>query len=61
MDLTLESKNSITLTQENRITSPSIEEMDVEFEDVDESFESQGTVFNLESKNNINLTLESKI
>ena len=59
--LTEESKNSISLTEENRITSPTFAEMgDETFAENTETFETQSTPFAFESKNNITLTLETK-
>jgi len=59
--LILENKNTTPLSMENRITSPTWDDTEKTWDEMDETWDSQGTpLFDLESKNTLTLTLETK-
>jgi hypothetical protein len=61
MTLTMEDKNSISLTMEEMDTSPTWDEATMTWNEATGTWEKQGTVFTLEEKNSISLTMEDKI
>jgi len=60
--LTLENKNNLSLGMENRTNSPTLDETDKTIDEMEETFDSQGTpIFYEEAKNTLTLTLETKV
>lgn len=59
--LTNENKNNISLTEEDRVNSPTWDEAEMTWDETTETWDSQSKpIFTVESKNNINLTFETK-
>lgn len=56
-----QSKNSVNLTEENRINSPIINDVDIPIENISETIDTYGTPFTEETKNTITLTEETKV
>jgi hypothetical protein len=60
MTLSKESKINITLTKDNKVDSPALQDVNSPISDLTDSFDTQGTIWSKETKNNISITLETK-
>lgn len=59
--LTKEAKNITALTMEERISSPTWDEMDRTWDESTSTWDRQSTLFENETKNIVSLTLEPRI